>query len=176
MRKNTTLLTRSLILASLVGTVVLFVAWTEGKLTKAHAHHTPEELRDFRDGLDLPTDGNQYFKGSGTCNGCHGLDNVPPVFANHTQAGVDVNPTDQWRSTMMANSAKDPFWRAKVSHEVAVNPAHQAALEDKCTSCHAPMGRYAEFYSGDGHYSIAQMSQDPLALAYIKDEPVPYKF
>ena len=35
--------------------------------------------------------------------------------------GVDVNVTDDWRSTMMANSAHDPFWRAKVSHEVQVN-------------------------------------------------------
>ena len=41
----------------------------------------------------------------------------------------DVNPTDSWRSSLMANSAKDPFWRAKVAHEVAVNPSHQAELE-----------------------------------------------
>jgi hypothetical protein len=65
---------------------------------------------------------------------------------------------------MMANSAKDPFWRAKVSHEVAVNPAHQGALEDKCTSCHAPLGRFDKFLSGGGHYSIAEMQQDHLAL------------
>lgn len=164
MPKTSTLLTRSLILAGLIGTVALFVAWTEGKLTKVHAHHTPEELRSYRDGLDLPIEENQYFTGSGQCGGCHGLDNIAPVFANHNEAGVDVNPTDQWRSTMMGNSAKDPFWRAKVSHEVAVNPAHQAELEDKCTTCHAPMGRYDEFFSGDGHYSIAQMASDPLAL------------
>jgi len=153
-----------LILAGLIGTVALFVAWTEGNLTKVHAHHTPEELRSYRDGLDLPIEVNQYFKGSGQCSGCHGLDNIAPVFANHTEAGVDVNPVDQWRSTMMGNSAKDPFWRAKVSHEVAVNPGHQVALEDKCTSCHAPLGRYSEHYSGQGPYSIAQMASDPLAL------------
>ncbi|MBL7940013.1 MAG: T9SS type A sorting domain-containing protein [Flavobacteriales bacterium] len=164
MRKSSTLLTRSLILAGLVGTVALFVAWTEGKLTKVHAHHTPEELRSYRDGLDLPIESNRYFKGSGQCSGCHGLDNIAPVFANHTEAGVDVNPVDQWRSTMMGNSAKDPFWRAKVSHEVAVNPGHQVALEDKCTSCHAPLGRYTEHFTGQGAYSIAQMASDPLAL------------
>ncbi len=118
----------------------------------------------YRGGLDLPIEDNEYFTGSGRCAGCHGLDNVPPVLANHTADGVDVNPVDTWRSTMMANSAKDPFWRAKVSHEVAVNPAHQSALEDKCTSCHAPIGRYDKFLSGEGHYSIAEMAQDQLAV------------
>lgn len=155
---------RTAILAALAGTVILFVAWTSGQLPKAHAYHSEMELQAFRGGLDLPIDGNTYFKGSGSCNGCHGLDDIPPVLANHTAAGVDVNPVDSWRSTMMANSAKDPFWRAKVSHEVAVNPAHQADLEDKCTSCHAPMGRYDKFLSGDGHFSIAEMTQDAVAM------------
>ncbi|MEZ4765321.1 MAG: hypothetical protein R3C26_19700 [Calditrichia bacterium] len=39
---------------------------------------------------------------------------------------------------MMAN-AKDPLFRAKVSAEVAENPALQAVIEDKCTTCHAPI-------------------------------------
>ena len=66
-----------------------------------------------------------------------------------TDQGVDVNVVDDWRSTMMANSAHDPFWKAKVSHEVQVNPAHQAQLEDKCTSCHAPAGRHDKHLLGD---------------------------
>lgn len=155
---------RTLTLAALAGTVVLFVAWTNGRLPKAHAYHSEEELNAFRGGLDLPIDGNTYFKGSGSCNGCHGLDDIPPVLANHTVAGVDVNPVDAWRATMMANSAKDPFWRAKVSHETAVNPNHQADLEDKCTTCHAPMGRYDKSLSGGGHYSMIEMAQDPVAV------------
>ncbi|MBL7945975.1 MAG: T9SS type A sorting domain-containing protein [Flavobacteriales bacterium] len=156
---------RTAIIAGVAGTVTLFVAWTSDDLPKAHArYHSDTELAGLRGGLDLPIDGNTYFIGSGSCNGCHGLDDIPPVLANHTAAGVDVNPVDSWRSTMMANSAKDPFWRAKVSHEVAVNPAHQAALEDKCTSCHAPMGRYDKFLTGGGHYSIAEMTPDPVAM------------
>ncbi len=156
---------RTAIIAGVAGTVTLFVAWTSDDLPKAHArYHSETELEGFRGGLDLPIDGNTYFMGSGACNGCHGLDDIPPVLANHTAAGVDVNPVDSWRSTMMANSAKDPFWRAKVSHEVAVNPGHQAGLEDKCTSCHAPMGRYDKFLTGGGHYSIAEMTPDPVAM------------
>lgn len=160
-----TLPARAAIIAGIIGTVTLFVAWTSDELPKAHANfHSKAELEAYRGGLDLPIDGNTYFVGSGACNGCHGLDDVPPVLANHTADGVDVNPVDSWRSTMMANSAKDPFWRAKVSHEVAVNPAHQAALEDKCTSCHAPMGRYDKFLTGGGHFGIAEMIQDPVAM------------
>lgn len=159
-----TLLSRSIVLATLIGTVVLFVAWSEDAVTSVHAYHDEAELEALRDGLTLPEDANTYFKGSGACNGCHGLDDIPPVFANHDNQGSDVNPVDRWRSSMMGNSAKDPFWRAKVSHEVAVNPDHQAVLEDKCTSCHAPMARYDKFLTGGGHYSIAELENDPLAL------------
>ena len=58
---------------------------------------------------------------------------------------------------MMANSARDPFWRAKVSHEILVNPAHSVGLQDKCTSCHA------EFIQSDAHQkNIENKSQHKL--------------
>lgn len=165
MKHFSPLTTRSLIIAGTVGTVALFVAWTNGSLPKAHAYHSEAELKGFRgNGLGLPFGQNNYFIASGECDGCHGQDATGPVYANHTEEFIDVNPVDQWRSTMMANSAKDPFWRAKVSHEVLVNPGHQSRLEDKCTSCHAPMGRHDKFLSGGGPYSIAEMAVDPVAL------------
>ncbi len=64
----------------------------------------------------------------------------------------------------MANAAKDPFWRAKVSAEIAANPGLQAAIEDQCTTCHAPMGRTDALSNGATEYTIAEMEQDPLAL------------
>jgi len=64
----------------------------------------------------------------------------------------------------MANSAKDPFWRAKVSHEVLVNPQHTAELEDKCTTCHAPMGNYTSKFQGHEHYSMADLLVDTIGL------------
>src|SRR5436190_13132168 len=146
---------RPLILAVLIGTIALFVAWRDGDLPKAQAHHTKAEIDAFRgNGVGLPFGHSTYFIASGECNGCHGLDETGPVYANHTEDGVDVNAVDGWRSSMMANSAKDPFWRAKVSHEITVNPGHSDALQDKCTSCHAPMGRYDKFLSGGGLYTI----------------------
>ncbi len=164
MKHKYTFPVRVLMVALLLGVVALFVGWTEGRVPEAHARfHTEQELNAFRGGgLDLPIGENNYFVASGNCYGCHG----PDVFNNYASIdsqGRDVNVMDDWRSTMMANSARDPFWRAKVSHEVTVNPAHQAALEDKCTSCHAPMGRYDKFLSGDGPFSMAELAIDPIA-------------
>jgi hypothetical protein len=88
----------------------------------------------------LPFDTNAYFGGSGKCAGCHGHD--PAGFAFITNAGEDVNIADDWAGTMMANSARDPFWRAKVSHEILVNPAEQVNIENTCTRCHAPIGHF----------------------------------
>ncbi|MCB0763462.1 MAG: T9SS type A sorting domain-containing protein [Flavobacteriales bacterium] len=151
-------------MAFLIGTVALFVGWTERALPVAHAYHSAQELREFRGaGLDLTLERNEYFAGSGNCYGCHGPDPVNN-YAGLDEDGNDVNVVDAWRSTMMANSAHDPFWRAKVSHETTINPAHRAALEDKCTSCHAPMGRYTEHFRTGDHYGISAMVQDPLAL------------
>ncbi|MFN6114609.1 MAG: hypothetical protein ACK46C_01885, partial [Flavobacteriales bacterium] len=170
MFKSFTIASKASILFGVLGTVALFVAWTNGRVPKAHAYHSAQELMEFRGaGLDLPMGGNTFFKASGECSGCHGRDSIQP-YANAIPSNIpgadsiDVNPVDQWRSSMMGNSAKDPFWRAKVRHEVAVNPGHQAGLEDKCTSCHAPMGRYDKFLTGGGHYSIAEMAADPIAL------------
>lgn len=157
-------LVKPIALAGITGIVVLFAAWSDGRAPKAHArYHSDAEIAELRGGIGLPGGFNNYFSGSGNCYGCHGpdiLNNYASVDAN----GNDVNVMDDWRSTMMANSAHDPFWRAKVSHEVAVNPALQEIIEDKCTSCHAPQGRYDKFLSGGGHYSINEMVQDPIAL------------
>lgn len=158
---HSSLLTRVGVLALCGGLVALFVSWSGNDLPMAHAYHSEEELGELRAGNGLVGGQNNYFKGSGNCNGCHGHD--PNSFSMITGEGVDVNVTDDWRSTMMANSARDPFWRAKVNHEVQVNPAHQAALEDKCTSCHAPMGRHDKHLMGQGPYSIAELEQDLLA-------------
>ncbi len=123
--------------------------------------HTEEELRAFRDHSRAPIGEGQYFLNSFRCSGCHGKDSSGN--ANVNEAGEDINLYDHWQPTMMANSARDPLWRAKVSHEITTNPAHAAELQDNCTSCHAPMGRYTKFYHGEGHYTMAEIDGDSLA-------------
>ncbi|TNF27701.1 MAG: T9SS type A sorting domain-containing protein [Bacteroidetes bacterium] len=131
--------------------------------TDAQAYHGPQEINFFRgNNIELPLADNGYFKASGNCDGCHGYDET--MEANVNELGHDISPITMWRGSMMANSAKDPFWRAKVSHEVTVNPQHQVALEDKCTSCHAPLGRYSYQEFNLGPYGMADLATDSLGL------------
>ena len=110
----------------------------------------------------LNMDVSNLFMGPGYCAICHtpGSPNTSALTYN----GVDISMPTHWRSTMMANSAKDPLWQAKVSAEVAENPNLTAVIEDKCTTCHAPMGRTEAHYNGSFTYTMAQMNADPLAM------------
>lgn len=113
--------------------------------------------------IDSLLDANgHYFVTAGICENCHGHD--PNGIALVDQFGTDINMADDWKSTMMANSAKDPFWMAQVSHEVITNPALQVAIEDKCLQCHAPLGRYTHFFetNGQANYSMAMLANDTL--------------
>ena len=105
---------------------------------------------------ELPEGFNDLFAGSGECALCH--DEIS------TASGENVSITNAWRSTMMANAAKDPFWRAKVSHETLVDPEHKEALENTCIRCHAPAGHENAHHNGQASYSIAEMEADPIAL------------
>ncbi|AFH50357.1 Hypothetical protein IALB_2654 [Ignavibacterium album JCM 16511] len=109
-------------------------------------------------GLPLPFGRTIIFSGSGNCAMCHtGDGNVL------SQNGVDISPPTYWRSTMMANSSKDPFWRAMVAEEVHNYPQLQQTIETTCTRCHAPMGYTEAFYNGQTTYSMNQLKQDPIA-------------
>lgn len=126
------------------------------------AFHTPKEHKFFSDNLrGGPIEPGEYFLHSDNCKGCHGYDSLGYGL---TSGGVDVNIYDDWRATMMANSARDPMWRAKVSHEILVNPSHANELQNTCTSCHAPMGHYTSRYKGNPFYTIADMLSDSLGL------------
>lgn len=74
---------------------------------------------------------------SDVCANCHS--NVDSTTAMRDAAGRAIAPYDLWRSTMMANAARDPFWRASVAAEVALAPGRRRAIEGECLSCHAPM-------------------------------------
>lgn len=73
------------------------------------------------------------FSGSGNCAMCHS--------SLRDASGNDVSIDTHWRSTTMANAAKDPLWQAKIESEINRTPDFQAVIEDKCTRCHMPMAR-----------------------------------
>lgn len=147
----------------IIGGVAYLGSIANYQWTDVQAYHGPQEIEFFRgNNIELPLADNGYFKASGNCDGCHGYDET--MNANVDGEGNDISPVTMWRGTMMANSAKDPLWRAKVSHEVAVNPSHQEELEDKCTSCHAPLGRYSYQEFNLGPYGMDDLETDSLGL------------
>ncbi|MDX1912161.1 MAG: T9SS type A sorting domain-containing protein [Saprospiraceae bacterium] len=168
---------KSTLLALVLPLVVAALAFFPVQ-NKDHSFHTRAELDYFEQMAagenpllrlagahgslnNLLIDSNILFPTSRTCSGCHGHD--PNMIAFITSSGEDVNIYDDWRSTMMANSAKDPFWRAKVSHEILINPAHSLALQDKCTSCHAPAGHYqAKLHDNKQYYLLSDLYADTL--------------
>lgn len=85
-------------------------------------------------GSTLTTFETTDFSGSGICAFCHS--------SLKDSAGNDVSIDSHWRSTMMANSGKDPLWQAKISSEVNRNPSLQSVIEERCSRCHMGMARY----------------------------------
>ncbi len=75
----------------------------------------------------------EKFVGSEKCAACHNL-----LF---DAEGNSLSILNHWRSSVMANAAKDPFWQAKVSSEAARNPAIKEIIEEKCVTCHMPMAK-----------------------------------
>jgi hypothetical protein len=57
----------------------------------------------------------------------------------YDESGIDVSPGADWRASMMANSAVDPYWQAMVRAEMLRNPETADQVEEFCTRCHAPM-------------------------------------
>ncbi len=106
----------------------------------------------------LPTGSTDLFSGSGNCESCHTGSGSVLTFN-----GVDVSPVTHWRSSMMANSSKDPFWRAEVSEEVAEFPQMQQLIESTCTKCHSPIGYTEAIFNGSTAYSMEELKSDPLA-------------
>ncbi len=144
--------------------LVFAMAKLNAKKSAEHtAFHNEQELAYFAKHATIPIGAGDYFLTAAHCNSCHGYDSTH--YASVDSLGNDINIHDDWKATMMANSAKDPFWRAKVSHEILVNPGHTLELQNNCTSCHAPMGNYtSKIKATSSHYTIATMLTDSLGL------------
>lgn len=73
------------------------------------------------------------FETSANCLACHnGLT---------TAGGEDISIGSSWRASMMANSARDPYWQAAVRREAIDHPSIVEKIEDECSTCHMPMAR-----------------------------------
>jgi hypothetical protein len=86
--------------------------------------------RDFAQGrID-----HDLFQTSDRCLACHNT--------LSTAGGEDISIGTSWRPTMMANSARDPYWMAGVRREITDHPESQKLIEDECTRCHMPMANF----------------------------------
>src|SRR5262245_14720862 len=71
------------------------------------------------------------FTPSENCIACHNVLVTP--------SGEDVSIGATWRSTMMANSGRDPYWQAAVRRETIDHPTQTDAIQTECAACHMPM-------------------------------------
>ncbi len=65
-----------------------------------------------------------------------------------TPSGEDISFGIDWGASMMANSARDPYWQAAVRREVTDHPHAGAAIQNECSKCHMPMSSYQERAAG----------------------------
>ena len=106
--------------------------------------------------LQTPGGGSQpWLREGGECMVCHeGLT---------TTAGEDVSFGSLWRASIMANSARDPYWQASVRRELLDHAPAAEEIEDECSRCHMPMADERARAAG-GHGRVFASLTDPLAI------------
>ena len=103
----------------------------------------------------------ELFQPSSQCLTCHN--------GVTTAGGEDVSFGTLWRASMMAQSARDPYWQAGVRREVTDHPSAQAAIENECSRCHMPMAHVQQHALGRQQSVFANLptagaAADPLAV------------
>jgi len=95
----------------------------------------------------------ELFATSDNCVACHnGL---------ITADGRDVSIGNDWSGSMMANSARDPYWQAAVRREMIDHPEAAAEIQDECSACHMPMARYTAMSAGEQGQVFAHLPVGP---------------
>jgi hypothetical protein len=123
-----------LLVSSFLITATTIVAVFVAPITTAQTQPTPPRAH-----------AGPLFQSSAQCMTCHnGLT---------TASGEDVSFGTLWRPSMMAHSARDPYWQAGVRREVTDHPRAQAAIENECSRCHMPMA-HVETQRRGGQQSI----------------------
>jgi hypothetical protein len=111
--------------------------------------------------LDRPSGGTSpWLREATACMACH--DRLT------TTSGEDVSFGTLWQASLMANSARDPYWQASMRREVSDHPTATATIEDECSRCHMPMGNEHARAAGRTGRVFAnlpgQPGADPLAV------------
>ena len=120
------------------------------------------------------------FETSRACNQCHYAGSSSAM--KDPVSGEDLSPGYQWQSSMMAFAARDPYYLAVVSEELALAGDARAEVEAMCIRCHAPAGSEEARARGEhlsldellsGSSDAANLGRDGVACALchqIEDE------
>jgi cytochrome c551/c552 len=85
----------------------------------------------FSFATNAQVDKKPIFVTSDKCIACHS--NMSDEHGNKFSIG------HTWRASIMALSARDPYWQAGVKREIADRPDLQKDIENICSVCHMPM-------------------------------------
>jgi len=98
----------------------------------------------------------EHFQTSDRCVACHNSLKTP--------TGEDISIGVAWKTTMMANSGRDPYWVAGVRRETIDHPTATKEIEDECSICHMPMMRYEAKLAGGEGQVFAHLPPKPNRL------------
>src|SRR5581483_3034234 len=107
------------------------------------------------------------FVTSEACAQCHSAG----TNVQRDASGRDVSPPASWRASMMANAARDPFYLAQVSYELALHPERKDAIEAACTPCHAPAAA-VDLAAGGGHVTFSDLASASTPMAHLARDGV----
>lgn len=105
--------------------------------------------------------GQVAFQTSDRCLACHNGLTSP--------TGKDVSIGFDWRTSLMANSGRDPYWQAGVRRETLDHPTASAAIQDECAACHMPIARTHARLQGKTPEVLAHLplrADDPSSREY----------
>jgi hypothetical protein len=94
------------------------------------------------------------FETSRACNQCHYAGSSSAMHDPVTNE--DLSPGFQWQSSMMAFAARDPYYLAVVSEELALAGDAREEVEAVCIRCHAPAGSEEAAARGE-HFSFDEL-------------------
>jgi hypothetical protein len=71
------------------------------------------------------------FRTADRCANCHSKLKTPK--------GEDVSINLDWSASIMANSARDPYWPGSVRREAIDHPEASTDIQSECATCHMPL-------------------------------------
>lgn len=127
------------------GSVLLLASVAIASFADAGAPHPPHERDD-------------HFTTSEQCAVCHTP--APGATALISPTGDDISPYGLWQGTMMANSFRDPYFRAQIIKE---SEAAGEQVQELCLRCHTPMVHHEARRTGSKLPRLADVEGDIFA-------------